>query len=45
MVIIGGDELTEGTAQLRDLGAGAQEEVAQDALVAALAPKLAEEAV
>jgi len=31
--------------QLRDLGAGVQEEVAQEALAAALAAKLAEEAV
>ena len=44
-VIIGGDELTGGTVQLRDLDAGVQEEVAQEALAAALAAKLAEEAV
>ena len=44
-VIIGGDELTGGTVQLRDLGAGVQEEVVQEALAATLAAKLAEEAV
>ena len=44
-VIIGGDELTGGTVQLRDLGAGVQEEVAHEALAAVLAAKLAEEAV
>ena len=44
-VIIGGDELAGGTVQLRDLGAGVQEEVAEEALTAMLAAKLAKEAV
>ena len=44
-VIIGGDELASGTVQLRDLGAGAQQEVAQAALPATLTDMLAKEAV
>ena len=44
-VIIGGDELASGTVQLRDLGAGAQQEVAQEALAATLTDMLAKGAV
>jgi histidyl-tRNA synthetase len=35
-VILGGQELANGTVQLRDLGEGAQQEVAQTDLVARL---------
>jgi histidyl-tRNA synthetase len=40
-VILGSDEIAGGTAQLRDLVAGAQAEVAQDDLPAQLAAALA----